>query len=202
MVFGPSSRIESRSDSSKPRMSEVIPTIDVMPMTTPSTVSADRILFVRSVSIDMPDDFAEQTRIGGPPRLLPPQRLDRVEARRTHCRKHPEEQADAGGDADPDRHRPHLDRGGSGDNLLMISARMKPRRIPTTPPNVDSVTDSVRICQTMSRRACAERLAEPDLPGPLSDDHQHDVHDHDAADDEREGHDPDEHRKDPVSRVW
>ena len=53
IVFGPSSRIESRSDSSNPRMSEVIPTMDVMPMTTPSTVSAERILLVRSVSIDM-----------------------------------------------------------------------------------------------------------------------------------------------------
>ena len=53
MVFGPSARIESRSDSSKPRMSDVMPTIDVMPMTTPSTVSAERILFARSVSTDM-----------------------------------------------------------------------------------------------------------------------------------------------------
>ena len=31
-----------------------MPTIEVMPMTTPSTVSAERILLVRSVSIDMP----------------------------------------------------------------------------------------------------------------------------------------------------
>jgi hypothetical protein len=34
-------------------MSDVMPTIDVMPMTTPSTVSAERILFVRNVSIDI-----------------------------------------------------------------------------------------------------------------------------------------------------
>ncbi len=54
MVLGPSSRIESRSVSSKPRISEVMPTIDVMPMTTPRTVSAERILLVRSVSTDMP----------------------------------------------------------------------------------------------------------------------------------------------------
>ena len=53
IVFGPSWLIESRSDWSKPRMSEVMPTIEVMPMTTPSTVSAERILLVRSVSIDM-----------------------------------------------------------------------------------------------------------------------------------------------------
>ena len=52
-VFGPSARIESRSDSSKPRISAVMPTIEVMPMTTPRTVSAERILLVRSVSIDI-----------------------------------------------------------------------------------------------------------------------------------------------------
>ena len=40
----------SRSDSSKPRISDVMPTIEVMPMTTPRIVSAERILFVRSVS--------------------------------------------------------------------------------------------------------------------------------------------------------
>ena len=53
IVLGPSWLIESRSDLSKPRMSDVMPTIEVMPMTTPSTVSAERILFVRSVSIDI-----------------------------------------------------------------------------------------------------------------------------------------------------
>ena len=50
IVFGPIAPIMSRSDWSKPRIIEVIPTIDVMPMTTPSTVSAERILFVRTVS--------------------------------------------------------------------------------------------------------------------------------------------------------
>ena len=50
MVSGPSWLMDSRSELSKPRISDVIPTIDVMPMTTPSTVSAERILLVRSVS--------------------------------------------------------------------------------------------------------------------------------------------------------
>ena len=53
IVSGPSWLIDSRSELSNPRMSDVMPTIDVMPMTTPSTVSAERILFVRSVSIDI-----------------------------------------------------------------------------------------------------------------------------------------------------
>ena len=34
---------------------------------------------------------------------------------------------------------------GSGVSLLMICASTKPRNVPTTPPKVDSVTDSVRI---------------------------------------------------------
>ena len=50
IVFGPSARIMSRSDSSKPRIIAVMPTIDVMPMTTPSTVRNERSLFVRTVS--------------------------------------------------------------------------------------------------------------------------------------------------------
>ena len=50
IVFGPSELIELRSEVSKPRISEVIPTIDVTPITTPSTVSAERILLLRSVS--------------------------------------------------------------------------------------------------------------------------------------------------------
>jgi hypothetical protein len=53
IVFGPSSLIDSRSDSSNPRMSDVMPTIDVMPITTPSTVRAERILLARSVSTDI-----------------------------------------------------------------------------------------------------------------------------------------------------
>jgi hypothetical protein len=39
-----------RGGLSKPRIIAVMPTIDVMPMTTPSTVSAERILLVRIVS--------------------------------------------------------------------------------------------------------------------------------------------------------
>ena len=54
MVFGPSVRMRSRNDSSNPRMIELIPTMAVMPMTTPRTVSAERILFARIVPKAMP----------------------------------------------------------------------------------------------------------------------------------------------------
>ena len=52
-VSGPIVRNTSRSDSSKPRSSDVTPTIEVMPMTTPRTVKNDRILFDRIVSHDI-----------------------------------------------------------------------------------------------------------------------------------------------------
>ncbi len=44
----------SRNESSNPRMIELMPTIAVMPITTPSTVSADRILFARMVPRAIP----------------------------------------------------------------------------------------------------------------------------------------------------
>ena len=54
MVLGPSSRIMSRNESSKPRMIELMPTIAVMPITTPRTVSPDRILLARIVPSAIP----------------------------------------------------------------------------------------------------------------------------------------------------
>ena len=50
IVFGPMARIMSRNDWSNPRIIDVMPTIEVIPMTTPSTVRPERILFVRTVS--------------------------------------------------------------------------------------------------------------------------------------------------------
>ncbi len=52
---------------------------------------------------------------------------------------------------------------GSGLTLLMIHATKNPRAVPTTPPNVESVIDSVRICHSTSRR-----LAPSDLRRPIS----------------------------------
>src|SRR6478736_3883004 len=88
-VLGPSARIESRSDSSKPRISAVIPTIEVMPMTTPRTVSAERILLVRSVSIDIdtisPNNPERIVAIRSRP-LFAPQRFDRIQPGGGHGR--------------------------------------------------------------------------------------------------------------------
>jgi hypothetical protein len=72
IVLGPSSRMLSRSDSSKPRTSDVMPTMAVMPITTPSTVSPERSLFVRSVS-----NAIVRTSPSSP--LFTSQRLDGIE---------------------------------------------------------------------------------------------------------------------------
>jgi hypothetical protein len=53
MVVGPICRNMSLNDSSKPRSSAVTLTIEVMPMTTPRMVSAERSLLPRSVSTAM-----------------------------------------------------------------------------------------------------------------------------------------------------
>ena len=45
--------MRSRNDSSNPRMIELIPTMAVMPITTPRTVSAERILLAQIVAMAM-----------------------------------------------------------------------------------------------------------------------------------------------------
>src|SRR3954447_27018447 len=115
-VFGPSCPMESRSDWSKPRMSEVMPTMDVIPMTTPSTVSAERILLARSVSNDM-TTISDSRPVRTVFMLFPPQRFDRIQLRRAHRGIQAEEQADERGDADAHRNRPRLNRRGQRRQL-------------------------------------------------------------------------------------
>ena len=109
IVFGPSELIELRSDVSKPRISDVMPTIEVTPITTPSTVSAERILLLRSVSnaIAAVSPSSANCFVNGDIGLSPRRkRFDRIEHRRA-ARRHPaEEQADRGGDGHAERHRP------------------------------------------------------------------------------------------------
>src|SRR6185436_3041887 len=83
-------------------MSDVMPTIAVMPMTTPRIVSADRSLLPRSVSSAM-----RTTSPASP--LFTAERLDRIQRRGTRRGVHPEEQADAGRDADAEHDRPRLE---------------------------------------------------------------------------------------------
>ncbi len=65
IVFGPSALIDWRSELSKPRISDVMPTIEVTPITTPSTVSAERILLPRSVLNAIVGGLAEQRELLG-----------------------------------------------------------------------------------------------------------------------------------------
>ena len=145
-------------------MSEVMPTIDVMPMTTPSTVSAERIL-LRAQRVERHRRRFRESRPAAEclPCYSRLQRFDRIELRGAHRRIQPEEQPDDRGDADAERPPTRAaTAAGSGDSLLMIMRERRSRSsVPTTPPNVDSVTDSVRICQTMSRRRAPSALRRP-----------------------------------------
>src|SRR6188474_2692015 len=95
-------------------MSEVTPTIEVMPMTTPSTVSPDWSLLARNVSSAM-------RRISPMSPLFTAQRLDGIQAGGARRGVGAEEQPDAGGDADAEDHRPGLETRGQraeiGDGL-------------------------------------------------------------------------------------
>src|SRR5476649_2004759 len=102
IVLGPIVLIISRSDWSKPRI------IDVMPMTTPSTVSTDRILLPRTVSKAITTtSLIRPTLIAR--RLFLPERFDRIERGGAHRRIQAEDEADKRGDADAERDRPHFD---------------------------------------------------------------------------------------------
>src|ERR1051325_3050670 len=179
-MFGPDCAIRARTDWSKPRMSAVMPTIDVMPMTTPSTVSADRILLVRMVSTAMTTTSQRSARrrvIIRP--SFPPEGFDGVQPRGAHRRIQPEEQSDRRGDVDAERNRPGLDR------RRNRRERRNQRRDQSAEQRADDAAEyreHDRFGENLRQDVGsprAERLAQPDLARPLGDDHQHDVHDHD-----------------------
>src|SRR3989442_15111413 len=88
-----------------------MPTIDVMPMTTPRTVRAERNLFVRTVSTASPKTSQTSARRSAMASLSP-QRFDWIEPRRAHGGIQPEEQPDDGRNPDAQRDGPGFDRGG------------------------------------------------------------------------------------------
>src|SRR5688572_6292909 len=102
IVVGPSSLMLARNDWSRPRMSDVTPTIEVIPMTTPRIVRPDCSLLARSVSSAIRTISATRP-------LFTAQRLDRIQARRPGGGIGPEEQADRRGDPDTQYDRPDLE---------------------------------------------------------------------------------------------
>ena len=94
-------------------------------------------------------------------RLLAPQRFDRIESRGPHGRIQPEEQSDDGGDADPHGDRPDLTAAGRGVSFADEERQAEPEEDADDPAQVESVTDSVRICQMMSRRRAPSALRRP-----------------------------------------
>src|SRR5919197_893989 len=194
IVFGPSVLIASRKDRSKPRMSDVMPTIDVMPMTTPSTVSAERILLARSVSHDM-TMISDSSPVRTVFMLFAPQGFNRIEFRRAHRRVEAEEEADERRDADPERDRPRLHRRGQRRQLADDDRENEPEAGAEHAAEGRQRDGFGQDLPDDVAPARAERLAQPDLAGPLADDHQHDVHDHDAAHHQGQRHHTDQHRE-------
>ena len=130
-------------------------------------------------------------------RLLPPQRFDRDRARAARIAGYrPKNRPTKAVIEMPSTTDQGSTMAGSGLTWLMIQATRNPSTVPTMPPNVDSVIDSVRICHRMSRRRAPSDLRRPISRVRSRHDHQHDVHDDDAADDEREADDADQDRED------
>ena len=111
MVRGPSDRIESRSEVSKPRMSAVMLTIEVMPMTTPRMVSAERILLAHSVSKAISAVSRKSARRFSRAPVIRASSAS-IGASRAARRAgyQPKNRPTSGGDQDADHHRPGLDR--------------------------------------------------------------------------------------------
>src|SRR5204863_4901959 len=111
IVLGPMAALMlSCSDRSKPRMSDVMATMDVMPITTPSTVSPERILLTRTVSNAITITSLRSPTRNARSRLLTAQRLDGIQPRGTVGRVKAEEEAHERGDDDAERHGPELNR--------------------------------------------------------------------------------------------
>jgi hypothetical protein len=104
-----------------------------------------------------PHDFIEEGPAHGV-RLLPPQRFDRIQARRPRRRIEAEEQADAAVMEMPSTTDHTSTMAGSGTHAADEVGHQEPEPVPTMPPKVDSVIDSVRICHSTSRRRAPNDL--------------------------------------------
>ena len=149
-----------------------MPTIDVTPMTTPSTVSAERILLVTQRvdghrrGLRRAGRAAESRNRIGPSSLTSPSRsasigiaaqagarCARIRGRRT-CRRWPS----CRGRAAPTTARCAPE---SASASTRACATPNPSSVPISPPTIDSVVDSVSTCQTMSRRLAPSALRRP-----------------------------------------
>ena len=168
----------SRSDWSKPRMSDVMPTIDG----DADDDAEHRQRRAQLVAAQRVERHARRLRRASPLFTSAAPRSDPARAARD-AGYSPKNSPTAAVMPMPSTTDHGSSRAGSGVTAAMASAARNPSAMPTMPPKIDSVTDSVSTCDMMSRAPRAERLAQADLARALADDHQHDVHDDDAADD-------------------
>ncbi len=177
-----------------------MPTIDVIPMTTPRTVSAGAQLVGADGVERHPDDFPEE---GEPDRHVRYSFLNASmgssrAARRAGYR--PKNRPTSAVIPMPSATDQSSTDAGTGVNRAMVVA------IARAEQRADHATENRqhdRLGEDLRGDVAApgaQRLAQTDLPGPLGDHHEHDVHDHDSADHEREADHADQHREDAVGR--
>src|SRR5207237_834594 len=175
-VVGPTTSSVLTICSRNPATIDAMAMTVAIPMTTPRMVSPERSLLARSWSTAISQPSRMEWRV----MLFGAQRFDRIEA----CR--PVRGVGAEHDAQAERHgdRPSCHAGGQGgcdlDERGQGAAGKETRD--AAEQREDSRLREELASDVAPRRA--ERLEDPDLPGALSDAHQHDVHDHDAAHDD------------------
>src|SRR5579875_978013 len=169
------SRLATLSDGWRSRSSRVAASPMIPPPTIATSYITDCTLAGRGAGSARTD------------RLFEAQRLDRVEACGAPGRVVAEEDTDERREKDGqhdrrgiDDHRPTADRGrGDGQH-----------RAGQDPDQAAGSRQDDGLDEKLPQdhgAACADRHADPDLPGALGDRDEHDVHDPDPADDERDG---------------
>src|SRR5687767_12908697 len=184
-------------DSSRPRTSEVIPTMAVTPITIPSMVRNERSLWATSVSMAMralsrtcvsPWLSRSRVRCEDPEASLMAEGLDGIEPRSLGRGVDPEDDADQGRHPDPERDRPPLERVGERRDPGDQDRDPEPER--HSGQSTEGGQND-RLGEKLAhdvRSACPDRLADADLARALGDRDEHDVHHHDSTDDERYRH--------------
>ena len=168
-------------------------------MTTPSTVSAERILLPRTVSIAMtttsrqrdPDDGH---RHGGPPVSLISYRSASIGSRRDalNAGYMPKKMPTDAEKPMPMANDHHGSEIGKPETRWTAQPMPAPSAMPIRPPTEVRNAASIRNWNRISRAPRAERLAHADLARPLGDRDRHDRHHADAADHQRDRRDHDE----------
>src|SRR2546426_9660074 len=182
-MWGPAPSRKPFPEAASPRMSEVIPTTAMIPMTTPRMVRDERSLFAFRVARAI-RKFSTRARRAD---LLIAQRLDGIQPRRAVGRVDSEDQPHHEDHHQRQDDRPGIHGGGKRGGHSHHLGEGPSQNNPHDPPKS---RQGDRLDQELPEDVFPfgpQRLPDPDLPGPLRDRDEHDVHDDDSPDHERQG---------------